>query len=644
MVKRALEGATLRSAAVSRAIAVSCLLLVALSTTGLHCYSTPIWHESIDDSDPDELLLGGTRGIRSDDWMVQIPTAIAQRSSPDAFGPVNAAIGTDGIDLRVVNSIPLATWLGGFRPETWGYFVSDSFGVAWQWWFYVLGLFTASLLCSLLVTRDDKMVSLGVATAITLAPFFQLWAYRFTPIAIHALLCTFQAATFLSRPKVDRLAILAAVGATWSAGCLFLFLYPPYQIPFGFLCLALIIGLSISYGIQRQTALRVTVVLFACVLLGLILWRFTDETSHAIELMRGTVYPGRRVLAGGEGTAFSVFSGWLAPAYWIPDWRPLGNECEAARFLFLFPALTVLYLFVWLATRRIDPVAGALLGFVGLVSSWLWLGWPAWAATATGWSMVPTYRALMALGVADCLLLGRWIAVGHLPHSRAKWATIILTLALAMFVSDSAIENIPGLGVWIAAAFSLIILTGCAWLCANRWRPLPLVLGLLGAVSVAPKWNPLAYGAHYLTDNPLANAIERLDRSLTQEIREKPIWITYGSVPVANLLRMIGVTNLSGTHYTPQKGLWSVLDENTERSGIWNRFAHLEFELGEPDQFNFRLLVADAVGISMHPASKQFEALGIDAVVISLEGAPPTFDTLDLVESVGNHHLYKGKP
>ena len=127
----------------SRPHRVALLALVVLCAVGvaanLHGFSLAAWHAHIDDSPAEEVLLGEARPIRSDDWGVQIPLGLAQLSHDPPHPVFNSNIGWGQNMLAPLQS-PVAHGTALFRPALWGYFAGADTGLAWMWWFELVGL------------------------------------------------------------------------------------------------------------------------------------------------------------------------------------------------------------------------------------------------------------------------------------------------------------------------------------------------------------------------------------------------------------------------------------------------------------------------------------------------------------------------
>jgi hypothetical protein len=169
-----------------RLLAATTAVFVGLVAAGLHGFSLPSWHAFLADDGPmPELLAGRPRDVRSDDWYVQIPLALAQRAHEPAFPRVNGLIGA-GQDVILPIATPIRHPITLFRPEVWGFFLGADLGLAWMWWSRALGLFAVwACVAFLLAGRRTVYGALGGALVL-FAPLMQLWSLNAAPLAIDA--------------------------------------------------------------------------------------------------------------------------------------------------------------------------------------------------------------------------------------------------------------------------------------------------------------------------------------------------------------------------------------------------------------------------------------------------------------------------
>lgn len=109
---------------ISRRYLIAVLLFTALVVGKFHGSSIAEWDyilsEKIDKGE-NTLIVGKTRFMRSDEWMVQTPMYLAQVESRQFFPVVNPAIRSDGQNMLVSYYAPVfdITLIG--KPFNWGF-------------------------------------------------------------------------------------------------------------------------------------------------------------------------------------------------------------------------------------------------------------------------------------------------------------------------------------------------------------------------------------------------------------------------------------------------------------------------------------------------------------------------------------------
>lgn len=625
------------------AIAAALLLaFAALVALRVHGFSLAAWHDVIDGSEPGGILLGEPRPIRSDDWKVQIPLILAQRSASPAFPLVNPLIG-GGQAMLLPIEVPVAHWSIAFRPTMWGWLLGPDAGLAWQWWSRVLGLFGVWLAVFRVVARGRLGVAAAGAALLVASPFFQFWSFNAAPHAICAG-AVFLAAVALARARTPG-AIAAAGAALALSGAWFaLTLYPPYQVTLGWLVVALVAGTLLderaALPLARHRGLRAGALAFAGVAAIAIIAAFAWDARDAIETIRNTVYPGRRLSTGAERSVAELLNANLGAPLWAESWGPLYNVCEAASFWLLSPALVVLLLWRRARGERIDALTAAVALYTAVLWIYVVLGFPAWLARATALGSVPGRRAVIGLGLADAVLLVRFAACA-MPlrrDERLRGAAIALGWGALVAASGVALARVlpdargPVLGGFVIA--NAVLAAGFVL------RP-RAALPLLAALSaVSSLWfNPLAVGGTaFLRDNALAREIVAIDRAAGGQ----SVWVPFGRDDLANLFRAIGVRSLAGAHPLPPLALWQRIDPGKRQRSVYDRYAHVAFVAAPGGAPVFQLHSQDFVSVRIDPRTPAFRALGATHVLMR-EPDAAAFEKLTgwkPLAVVGPDHLY----
>jgi hypothetical protein len=615
------------------------VVFAGLVAWGLHGFSLAAWHAVIDGSEPTEVLLGAPRLIRSDDWKVHLPLVLAQRAVEPRFPVVNPVIGF-GQDMRVPLDAPVAHWSTLFRPQHWGFALGDDAGLAWLWWSRVFGLFGVWMAVFAIVARGSLATAALGAALLVASPFFALWAYNAAPQSA-SMGAVVLAGVALLRAETTRSLVVAA-GALAAAGTWFaLALYPPYQVTLAWLAVALGIGLLLdargTVPFARRPARGLAAALAAIAMAVAIVALFAAETRDAIEAIRNTVYPGRRLATGGDRSVAELLNTALGAPLWASDWGTLHNECEDRRRD--EPERSRLALVAWRAIQRerVDPVLAVLGLYVGLVGLYAVVGIPEWLARATGLGLAPGRRTVIGLGLADAAILVRFAATARPAASKPALAIAAVWLAtLAACVAPLA-RTIEGASLPLLAAFA----AGNAALAVvvlrrPRWGLVAVLL--LSLVSTFGA-NPLARGgSEWLRENELSRTIREIDRSAGGDT----VWLSFGRDDVGNLFRMLGIRSLGGVQPIPQQALWERIDPERTQRRVWDRYAHVAFVASMQPAPRFQLFSQDFVIVHVDPRSAAFRALGATHVLVRADDAPG-FEKLTgwaPIAVSGPNHLY----
>lgn len=256
-----------------RAISCMLFLFVVLVLLQIHGFSMAYWGHIMSDAESFEPLLGEARGIRSDDWMAQLPAAISQTLHQPAYPPVNEMIHPNGHEMIVGMNVPVYSWVSLFKPTTWGYYISPDFGISWHWQFRVFGLLLSAFMFFLVVMKASPWLALWGACCLALSSFFAYWAFISEPITgmgFYAIVLIYRQLT-VERPKPWELALLFWTLVTFALNML----YPPFQIPMVYFVAAMTLWASYEQKCRtRHWPIRawgriLTVMLLATATIGL---------------------------------------------------------------------------------------------------------------------------------------------------------------------------------------------------------------------------------------------------------------------------------------------------------------------------------------------------------------------------------------
>ncbi len=562
---------------------------------------------------------GAPRVVRSDEWQVITPLALAQAAHAPRFPVLNRNLGQDGQNMLVIGmtGVPVAHASALAKPATWGFFAFDlRRALAWAWWLPWFGGFAA---CWALLVR---LTGLGWRPAAALAACLALAPYSVAFSGWPAYLLMFAALGLLA---LDRLLHAARAGAAlgwgallgWSAAGYALVLYPAWQISVATLCGPLALAWAWRQRAHWRWGWAQTLgAALALALPAALLWAWWADVREAVAVMRATVYPGQRASeGGGDIDRWFLLKGWLNPVTMHAD-APMVRS-EAASFLFLWLGTLAALALAWWRARRVDVVPLALLAFAAFALTYQFAGLPAPVLQASLWRLVTSYRLDLALGLAQVLLLG-WLLArpGDAAAAPAtRWAAGLAALAAL------------GLAAWEVSRMPLDIA-----------EPLPQGFVLLCALAVAAAAALLVLGrgaallalyggwtlAAVATFHPLVRAPDRLD--VLPALRaagmrtgpEAPRVAVLGERNWAMTLPAAGVPVVSSVFYYPQFSLWRALDPQGAQRGVYNRYQRLMLELAPLDEaqpYRIESPRLDEVRVTLDPQRFDFRLLGAQLVL-----------------------------
>jgi len=639
-------------------VLVLCSLFILLVGLHIHQYSLPCWGHYIHEEEHAGVLLGTPQEIRSDDWAVEIPLMLSQLSHKPPFPVINSNI---GIGANQLAPLKLPVWhvLAIFKPTTWGFFLGADTGLAWMWWSMVLGFFYSFFLLFMLISRNRFFLSIMGSLFLLFSPFFQFWSLHGSEIPIFMAL-TFISFAYLAFSSDKRIILASGVLLGWFSGCFMLnFIYPPIQVPLAHLLVFLTGGFVASryseLHFRQAVVVRLSGFGMSLAIVTLAVAVFYIDTREVITILQNTVYPGKRISTGGDFEFWKLFSNNFfihlyaffqhgVEAASLAKWGATGNICEYASFIFFFPALLLAVITrCALARKAVDPLSLALGGYIIIVLVYLFLGFPEWLSRLTGFSLVPSFRGPMGLGIADTALL---VAVLSKPayFELPKIIKIIIATLLAALLLSSAIDLFakwPLAPIAFLMAASVAVALAFYFLLSARFSRTALAV-LVGLSILSTGWfNPIVRGGSDIFSNStLGRAILEADARQGATSR----WAAFmGFGALANIFRILGVNSLNGVYPYPQFDLWKKLDPFGKVVDVYNRYGFATFVPCLDSDVAFFAPNPASFMIGINPSSQVLRNLGVThCLVMGMDTRP--FDrspVLQRIFSSENVSLYK---
>ncbi len=600
-------------------------VLLALGTVfRLHGSSIGMWNRQFPDRSPNAgVLLGTPKLVRVDEWAFTTPAFVSQARSRPPFAPVNARWGPAKAPL--IMNMPVRHWSMLARPQYWGFLLLDlerAFAFYWNMKAFLLlgGLF----LLLMLLTGSDFGVSLFGTTWVFFSGFMQWWysTPAMLPEMVGCVALLLVAAHYLALSS--RRWVIGVSALVFSLFLLdaVLSLYPPFQMPLFYLGIAILAG-SLGPRLAARPprdhlAFRAGCAVLAISAVALLLVLYYRDAKQAIDLMRGTVYPGSRTSSGGGVTLAQVFGGlygfFMSEANFPRKWF---NVCESSNFVLLFPVPVAALLWWAWRRQRVTAVEWSLIAYLVLVLSWMTLGWPHPVAVATGFGLSQGTRSLLGLGLASILLCCIFLAKTrfNLPGGlgpRLVVATSLLAILLLFALDFNRATNGFATGDQIAL---VTLLAGAAgYLLLTRRR-----IAFAACILVPSVWsyglvNPLGVGLGPILDT-------RLFQQVSPVVRKDPDarWAVYGNYVFADFIKAAGAQVFNGTKVVPPLDDFRVIDPKSTATAIYNRYAHIALIAKQGADVHFALLHGDFYTMEIDPKNDVWRQLGIEYVALPFE-------------------------
>lgn len=522
----------------------------------------------------ESLIVGKSRAIRSDEWLVHAPYYMSQ--SYNDFEKKSDMVSLEGQDMIIGYNAPVADITLIAKPFTWGYvLLGNEYGLSWYWCSKLILLILVSFEACMIITRKNKKVSLLGAIMVAFSPAVQWWFVpHIVDVFFWGLAVFVLAYHFFTSEKWQR--ILYMVLLPLAVITFVLALFPSLQISIGLLMLTLFIVCLIrdkkEITFKKKDIWRIVVMaIFALGVLGYTIWTSKD----AIATLYSTVYPGKRVsLGGGEGfkALFADLTSFTLP---YKDITYL-NNCEVSTFIQFAPVFLMLYATIWKKMKKDKNmiIGNALLICIIVMSAFMLVGFPELLAKLTGFSYIDSFRMKLAYGLAATLFTVWGVDMIMRKQIFSKKQILITTaiygICYIMFIGSQELSYLS----WKVYLVEIAGLVGLVYLMLSGRQKLFLV-GVTAVVLIAGATvNPIAIGTKAVFGHPLEQKIREIS-----DDKEDEYWLAVGDNRMAQLGIANGAKMLNAVNFYPDYKKWRLIDEDGKSDEIYNRYAHIMVQL-----------------------------------------------------------------
>ena len=562
------------------------IIIVVLVLLDLNGSSIGLWNTFLGKDGNKDVILGKSRGIRSDEYIVNTMMAFSQYENNFGFTS-NLLRGSDSTNMFIVYGQPVKDIAILFRIFLLGYLVfSPSRGLSFFWWSRMIALFLATFEFMMLITKKNKKVSFIATMLITFSPTIHWWfAVNYL---VEMIVFAETAIVLLDKYLKENLywkRLIYSLIIMLCAGNYAMSLYPAWLIPITYVFLPSLVW--VFYENRKNIKFTkkdiITTVFELLFLVGMIA-RIFIKSKADISIVTNTVYPGKRVNNGG-GYFLDLFinHGNLL----FPYFKVFYNTCNPATVID-FGLVTIIIVIYALYKLKIKDF---LLYFMCAISIFLGIysiiGFPTILAKITFLSYTTSKRVKSIIGIINVFILSRTIILLK-ENCFSKRISILISVLFSVitgcvigFVYHEQIDLRSV--IWLSIFVSIIYFLILQWKDKRLEKLLIIAISFFSIVSVIIV-NPLRVGTPVF-ESELGQKVKQINEE------EPGMWMTQDMS--GQFLIPFGVQTLNSIHTYPNLELWNKIDRDNKFEEVYNRFAHVNIEITDDSQVNFELIQND---------------------------------------------------
>lgn len=591
------------------------------------------WRTFVSSSDnQNTTLIGASRGVRSDEWLVQSTFFLAQSMNEEEFYPlINENVrATDGQNMLMVYAAPVAniTILG--KPQNLGFLLlGRDYGFSWYFAMKMILLVLFSIEIAMILSKKNSFISIIGGLWIAFSPGIMWWFSSTSDIYLHAfaIITIFYYYIRNADWKIWKKIFLGVAMASSLAGFTFCY-YPPLQIPIALVMFAFI---AVEF-IQNRKNLKKTdyVIMSVSLFAGLALIGYYYITSKdAINAMLNTAYPGKRDTPGG-GLSIAYLINYFTNIFTTITSNKIAsisNQSEISSFIYPLIALVtsiVIYFKTDFKNKLKDKdnflMIGLLLVYV-ILFVWCFIGFGTFLSRITLFNMCPPSRVYLILGLVG-VMLGICIVskMGEASKSINKFAVIfsiiICFLAIVLIKWYNYVIYLDSTKQIVL--IPIIFFINYLFISKNKKAFLFLlfILTFISGMIV----NPIERGTDAIYNTKTSAKIQQIC-----DENKDSLWIGNTNINAQYLIAN-GAKTLNGVNYYPNMNWINKIDPDKKFENIYNRYAHISVDLG--DETNFTLISADSYKVQM--TYDNLKEIGINYILSSEIYNDETIDIFNL--------------
>lgn len=613
-------------------------------------------------------LLGFPRLIRTDEWASSMLYKLSQGvgNEEDRFLYFNDRLRGTETDMFTLVDAPVKSILMIGKPLQLGFvFFGNDAGISFYWYGKLVLMLLGSYEICRIITKDKRKVSLVGMIAITFSAATQWWYCMDTLIWGQLIIVLVNKFMITNKKYVKYLCALGLISVLLAYAFV---LYPAWQIPFVYVLFAVFIFMFVTnikdgYRFTIHDVIVITLTVLT-VLAFVTAWFVTSK--DAIEATMSTDYPGqRREVGGGSFILYSYIYNIFYP------YKDAFNPCETSSMLSFYPIPMIFGILYLVRNRKDEKIKDDLLFliptiFIGVfLTVWCKYGFPEIIAKLSLMSMSTSQRASIALGTINIYILmylfgrmedrkeenvNKTKDLKNILSVLVKIVIAVLFTVYALYIARKhLVIFLPPMDAYLGKIKILIsgVLFGITFISIfnmdkkcfrNIAYTMIVIIALVGGITV----NPVSRTTDVIYEKPISKKFA--------EIREKDpdaIWLGddtgwyLNNYMVANGLRVINSSNVYPNFDLFEKVLGEERAKEPDNRTIFNRYCHVNINLGKYEEDRVFAAAADNLVIELNTES--LEKLDVDYIVAKKDLNTLGYD-MEFEELYKEDGLYIFKP
>lgn len=575
---------------------IALVLFIILIVLKVNFSSVGEWNNYTNEIEHNNVLIGKSRAIRSDDWLVQTPMMISQTQGEDAYKIYNKNIEQGSLNMLMV-SAPVKDIVILAKPLMWGFLIfGTEYGYSFYWVLKIILLFLVSIEIVLKITKKDNFLSLFGGIILSLAPAMMWWLSSAIVDGYIFGMATIILFSYYMNNLNCKLwkKILMAIGLFITVPAFAVTLYPAFQVPFAFLMFVFMINDFITNVKKLKKKDYLIIFITICAITGL-LARYFMLCIDDMKTLMNTVYPGNRIAVGGE-LNIERFISYFANVF-FPYSNNIANPCEPSSYIYPFIGLIVLLIY---NIRNIKEekkdsnfyLLWSLIGLYVIYFIWELIGFGEKLAKITFLYLSPAPRTHVIFGIIGILLTIFMIKKYENKKIFTKMQSLAISICVIIF-SIVLIKNTSYVSyitnIKLIAFIIMMFAITYFFILGNKkiWCCIMCAIAIISGLTV----NPISIGLSPINETKISQEIQKIKNE-----DENSLWIGNNNI-TGQYVMANGANVLNGVNTYPNFKWLTLLDPERKYNDIYNRYAHISIKLG--DKTEFVLLTDDSYLVNL---------------------------------------------